>query len=54
MGGERLMGRAGARMAVVGQSPEIAAEMSRLVRIARGLLLVAFVITFFVVTTLGT
>ena len=48
------MGRVGARMAVEGPSPEIAAEMSRLVCIARGLLPVASVITFFVVTTLGT
>jgi len=48
------MGMAGARMAVEGTSPEIVAEMSRLVRIARGLLPVAFVITCFAVTTVGT
>ena len=48
------MGRAGKRMAAEGPSPEIAAELNRLVWIARGLLLVAFVIIFMMVTKLGT
>ena len=48
------MGRAGARMATDGPSPELAAEMNRLVWIARGLLAVAFVIIFMMVTKLGT
>jgi len=48
------LARAGARMAAEGPSPELAARMNRLVWIARGLLLVAFVIIFFMVTRLGT
>jgi uncharacterized membrane protein len=48
------MARAGARMAAEGPSPGVAAEMSRLVWIARGLLVVAFVIVFMMVTRLGT
>jgi F0F1-type ATP synthase membrane subunit c/vacuolar-type H+-ATPase subunit K len=48
------MGRAGARMSAEGPSPEILAEMNRLVWIARGLLLVAFVIIFMMVVKLGT
>jgi uncharacterized membrane protein len=48
------LGRAGARMAAEGPSPELAAEMNRLVWIARGLLLVAFVIIFMMVAKLGT
>jgi len=47
------MGKIGARMAAEGPSPEIAAEMNRLVSIARGLLPVAFVIIFMMVTKLG-
>jgi hypothetical protein len=48
------LGRMGARMAAEGPSPELAAEMNRLVWIARGLLLVAFAIIFMMVTKLGT
>jgi hypothetical protein len=48
------LGRAGARMGQEGPSPELLAEMNRLVWIARGLLLVAFVIIFWMVTKLGT
>jgi uncharacterized membrane protein len=48
------LARAGARMSQEGPSPELLAEMNRLVWIARGLLLIAFVIIFFMVTKLGT
>ena len=48
------LGRAGARMSAEGPSPELVSEIDRLVWIARGLLLVAFVIIFFMVTKLGT
>jgi uncharacterized membrane protein len=48
------LGRAGARMAAEGPSPELVAQMNRLVWIARGLLAVAFVIILFMVTKLGT
>jgi len=48
------LGKAGRRMATDGPSSELAAEMNRLVWIARGLLLVAFVIIFMMVTKLGT
>ena len=48
------LGRAGARMSQEGPSPELLAEMNRLVWIARGLLLVAFVIIFMMVVKLGT
>ena len=48
------LGRTGARMAADGPSPELVARMNQLVWIARGLLLAAFVIIFFMVTKLGT
>lgn len=48
------LGRAGARMSAEGPSPELLSELNRLVWIARGLLLVAFVIIFFMVAKLGT
>jgi uncharacterized membrane protein len=48
------MGRVGARIGAEGPSPELAAELNRLVWIARGLLLVAFVIIFMMVVKLGT
>ncbi len=48
------MARAGRRIAAEGPSPEVAAEISRLVWLARGLLLVAFVIIFMMVVKLGT
>jgi hypothetical protein len=46
--------RLGARMSQEGPSPELLAELNRLVWIARALLLVLFVIVFFMVTKLGT
>jgi uncharacterized membrane protein len=48
------MGRLGARIAAEGPSPEAAAEMNRLVWIARGLILALFVIVFMMVAKLGT
>ena len=48
------LGRIGARMAAEGPSPALAAELNRLVWLARALLVVAFVIIFFMVTKLGT
>ena len=48
------IGKAGARMSAEGPSPELVAEINRLVWFARGLLLVAFVIILFMVTKLGT
>ena len=48
------LGRAGARMAAEGPSPALLGEMNQLVWVARGLLLVAFVIIFMMVTKLGT
>jgi hypothetical protein len=48
------LGRIGARMAADGPSPELMARMNQLVWIARGLILAAFVIIFFMVTKLGT
>lgn len=48
------LGRAGARMSQDGPRPELLAEMNRLVWIARGLLLIAFVIIFMMVVKLGT
>lgn len=48
------MGRAGRRIAAEGPSPEVAAEINRLVWLARGLLLVAFLIIFMMVAKLGT
>jgi uncharacterized membrane protein len=48
------LGRAGARMNTEGPSPELLADMNRLVWIARGLLVVAFVIIYMMVVKLGT
>jgi hypothetical protein len=48
------MGRAGARIAAEGPSPALLAEMNTLVWIARGLILVLFVIVFMMVAKLGT
>ena len=48
------LGKAGARMGTEGPSPGLLTEMNRLVWIARGLLLVAFVIIFMMVVKLGT
>lgn len=48
------LGRIGAKMAAEGPSPALAAELNRLVWLARGLLVVAFVIIFMMVTKLGT
>ena len=48
------MGRAGASVAAEGPSPALLAEMNRLVWIARGLILVAFVIILMMVAKLGT
>jgi uncharacterized membrane protein len=48
------LGRAGARMNAEGPSPELLANMNRLVWIARGLLVVAFVIIYMMVVKLGT
>ena len=50
----REMGRVGARIAAEGPSPALGAEVARLVLIARGLILVLFLITFLMVTKLGT
>ena len=48
------LGRAGAQMSAEGPSPELLARMNRLVWIARGLILVAFVIIYMMVVKLGT
>jgi len=48
------LARTGGRMAAEGPSPELLGQMNQLVWIARGLLLAAFVIIFFMVTKLGT
>ena len=50
----RAMGRVGARMAAEGPSPEVAAELNRLVLLARALILVLFVIVFLMVVKPGT
>lgn len=50
----RAMGRAGARMAADGPSPELLAQVNRLVLLARLLILVLFAIVFMMVTKLGT
>jgi uncharacterized membrane protein len=50
----RQLARAGARMATEGPSPALAAQMSRLVLVARGLVGLLFVIVFLMVTKLGT
>jgi len=50
----RAMGRAGARMAAEGPSPELGAELNRLVLLARLLILVLFAIVFVMVVKPGT
>jgi uncharacterized membrane protein len=50
----RQMAAIGPRMAKEGPSPALAAEMTRLVLIARVLVLVLFVVVFMMVTKLGT
>jgi len=50
----RAMGRLGARMAAEGPSPELGAEMGRLVLVARVLILVLFAIVFVMVVKPGT
>lgn len=50
----RAMGRAGARMAAEGPSPEITAAVDRLVLLARVLILVLFAIVFVMVVKPGT
>jgi uncharacterized membrane protein len=50
----RAMGRVGARMAAEGPSPELGAEVKRLVLLARVLVLVLFVIVFLMVVKSGT
>jgi uncharacterized membrane protein len=50
----RAMGRLGARMAAEGPSPEIAAEVRKLVLLARVLIVVLFVIVFLMVVKPGT
>ena len=50
----RAMGRVGARMAAEGPSPELGAEVRKLVLLARILILVLFVIVFVMVVKPGT
>jgi uncharacterized membrane protein len=50
----RAMGRVGARMAAEGPSPELGAEVNRLVLLARVLILVLFAIVFVMVVKPGT
>jgi uncharacterized membrane protein len=50
----RAMGAVGAKLATVGPSPELGAEMHRLVLLARVLILVLFVIVFDMVVKPGT
>ena len=50
----RAMGAVGAKLATVGPSPELGAEMQRLVLLARVLILVLFVIVFVMVVKPGT
>jgi hypothetical protein len=50
----RAMGRVGARMAAEGPSPELGAEVNRLVLLARILILVLFAIVFVMVVKPGT
>jgi uncharacterized membrane protein len=50
----RAMGRAGARLAAEGPSPEVAAEVKKLVLLARVLILALFVIVFLMVVKPGT
>jgi hypothetical protein len=48
------MGRVGARIATEGPSPELGAEVARLVLIARLLILVLFVVVLLMVVKPGT
>jgi uncharacterized membrane protein len=50
----RAMGRVGARMAAEGPSPELGAEVDRLVLLARVLIVVLFAIVFVMVVKPGT
>jgi hypothetical protein len=50
----RAMASAGRRMATEGPSPALVAEVNRIVLIARGLIVVLFVIVFVMVAKLGT
>ena len=50
----RAMGRVSARMATEGPSPELGAEVKRLVLLARVLILVLFVVVFVMVVKPGT
>lgn len=50
----RSMAAVGHRMATEGPSPALLAQVNRLVLLARGLVLVLFVIVFLMVTKLGT
>lgn len=50
----RAMGRVGARMAAEGPSPELGAEVRKLVLLARVLILVLFVIVFVMIVKPGT
>jgi hypothetical protein len=50
----RAMGSAGQRMAAEGPSPALVAEVNRIVLLARGLIVVLFLIVFVMVTKLGT
>jgi uncharacterized membrane protein len=50
----RAMGRVGARLAAEGPSPELGAEVDRLVLLARVLILVLFAIVFVMVVKPGT
>jgi uncharacterized membrane protein len=50
----RAMGRVGARMAAEGPSPDLGAEVDRLVLLARVLILVLFAIVFVMVVKPGT
>ena len=50
----RAMASAGQRMATEGPSPALMAQINRVVLLARGLIVVLFVIVFVMVTKLGT
>jgi uncharacterized membrane protein len=50
----RAMGRAGARMAAEGPSPEVLRQINRLVLLARIMILLLFAIVFMMVAKIGT
>ena len=50
----RAMGKAGARMAAEGPSPEVLGEINRLVLLGRIMILVLFAIVFMMVAKIGT